>query len=262
MASATPGLRVRALFVARRIETRDLRHPLAISHAPLTLRFVDPPGWVVVFRFGAVAFAGLDESREREVLASLTPYLREPVPEPASEEAELRLAPDRADGVDADGLLSVRELSDDRIQVVANVVAKSALLTHYEGRIAAVFDRVEGFASQLRRGKVPARSQELLRELGDALFVQTQMVGWAEVAEKPEIVWEERDLDVLYERLSAEYELRDRDVALTRKLTLVSNVAGTYLDLHQSRQSIRLEWYIVVLIVVEIVILVYEIVVL
>jgi uncharacterized Rmd1/YagE family protein len=78
-------------------------------------------------------------------------------------------------------------------------------------------------------------------------------VGRVEVAEKPEIVWDDAALDRLYEHLAAEYELRDRDRALTRKLEVASRTVETYLDMLQHRQTLRVEWYIVTLILVEIV---------
>jgi uncharacterized Rmd1/YagE family protein len=89
--------------------------------------------------------------------------------------------------------------------------------------------------------------------------VQTQTVGRVEVTEKPEITWDRPDLDRLYERLSLEYELRDRDRALTRKLEFISDTAQIYLDLLDAQKSLRLEWYIVILILVEIVLIVYDI---
>ncbi|HVN25029.1 MAG TPA: RMD1 family protein, partial [Syntrophorhabdales bacterium] len=94
--------------------------------------------------------------------------------------------------------------------------------------------------------------------IGDVLLIQAQTVGRVEVTEKPEITWDQPALDRLYERLAAEYELHDRDLALSRKLELVSRTAETYLDLLNSRQNIRLEWYIVVLILVEIGLALYQ----
>ena len=73
-----------------------------------------------------------------------------------------------------------------------------------------------------------------------------------QLTEKPEITWDRPDLDRLYERLAREYELAERDRALTRKLDLVASTAGTYLDLIHTRQNLRLELYIVLLIVFEI----------
>lgn len=60
-------------------------------------------------------------------------------------------------------------------------------------------------------------------------------------------------------RLAIEYELRDRDLALARKLDVISQTAETYHDLLQNRQMPRVEWYIVVLISVEIAIILWDI---
>jgi uncharacterized Rmd1/YagE family protein len=67
------------------------------------------------------------------------------------------------------------------------------------------------------------------------------------------------ELDRLYERLATEYELRDRDLALARKLDLIARTAETYLDLVNHRQALRVEWYIVILIVAEIVLSLWQI---
>jgi uncharacterized Rmd1/YagE family protein len=142
---------------------------------------------------------------------------------------------------------------------VAHILAKSAVLAHYEEGVAATFDRIEQLAEQLRRGAGQrAAGRDLLPQIGGTLMVQVQTVGRVEVTEKPEITWDHPDLDRLYERLSQEYELRDRDIALTRKLEFISDTAQTYLDLLQTRQSLRLEWYIIFLIFVEIVLSVYD----
>ena len=90
------------------------------------------------------------------------------------------------------------------------------------------------------------------------LLTQTQTVGRVEVTEKPEITWDDVELDRLYERLSVEYELRERDLALTRKLELISRTVQTYLELRQNRLSLRVEWYIVLLILVEILLFLYD----
>ena len=46
--------------------------------------------------------------------------------------------------------------------------------------------------------------------------------------------------------------------ATLRKLELIGDTAQTLLDLLQNRRSLRVEWYIVILIVVEIVLTLYE----
>ena len=59
-------------------------------------------------------------------------------------------------------------------------------------------------------------------------------------------------------RLEDEFELGERHKALERKLELVSRTAETLLDLLQNKRTLRVEWYIVILIVVEILLTFYE----
>ena len=174
-----------------------------------------------------------------------------PTEEPESEETPILLNGDRGDRIDPSGALLLQRLDVPRIQASADVLSKSVVLAHYEERVAGVFDRVEALARNLSRGGRRRRGKTLLREIGTVLM--------AEVAEKPEIVWDDPELDRLWERLAVEYELRDRDLALSRKLDLVARTAETHLDLLHNRHSLRLEWYIVILIAVEIVLIVYDI---
>jgi len=84
------------------------------------------------------------------------------------------------------------------------------------------------------------------------------MVGRVETSEKPELLWERPELERLYIRLADEYELRERDRALDRKLDVISRTVETLLGLVQTRSSLRLEWYIVLLIVAELVLASYS----
>jgi uncharacterized Rmd1/YagE family protein len=252
------AITARAWFLGSRIDVRQLERGETLALAPLTLRPAGG-GHAVVFRFGAVVFFDVSALEQANFIEKLAPFLTGRFEEPETEDAEMRVDPERGDGVDATGVLTLRAASVDRIQVVADVLAKSAVLTHYEERVASVFDRIEVLAAQLGRGASPAHGRELMREIGSVLLIQARTVGRVEVTEKPEITWENPGLDRFFERLSAEYELRDRDVALSRKLELVAHTAQTYLNLLQDRQSIRLEWYIVILIAVEIVLILYDI---
>jgi uncharacterized Rmd1/YagE family protein len=66
------------------------------------------------------------------------------------------------------------------------------------------------------------------------------------------ITWQHPELDSLFVRLQTEFESTKRFSALDRKLDLISRTVGTVLALLQNRRSLRVAWYIVVLIVVEI----------
>ncbi len=248
----------RARHLGGRIEVREVPEHPSVATAPLTFAGTDG-GYFVVLRFGALVSVGTTPEEDAHFLEIVKPLVVDPQATTAEEAVDLVIDSGGREGVLPDGEVQLHDLDVERAQVVAHVLAKSALLTYYEERVASVFDRVEALAAQLRDTTVPASGRDLVREIGEVLLIRTRMVGRVEVSEKPEITWEDPDLDRLYGQLATEFELRDRDRALSRKLELISDVAGTYLELLDTRKSLRLEWYIVVLILVEIVLFVWEI---
>jgi required for meiotic nuclear division protein 1 len=251
----------RAMLLGERLDTRALESSgKVLATTPLALS-IGRDGIVVLFRYGVVVLFGVDDdAAARQFVRSLDPFVSEPFPVPEHEETQLAIRPGTDQAiVDAAGTIVLRDKSVERLQLVADVLAKSLVLGHYEGRIAAAFDRIEPLAATLRKkGRAGARSRELLYHIGNVLTTQHRMVGRVETGEKPELLWEHPGLERLYMRLAEEYELRERDRALDRKLDVISRTLETLLGLVQTRSSSRVEWYIVFLIVAELALAAYS----
>lgn len=220
---------------------------------------VEGGGHAVVFRYGVVVFIGVSCTARSAFVEGLLPALREPYQEPEDEAATMRVDADAAEeGIGEDGEIVVKEITVERMQAIADVLAKSVVLAQYEAELSEVFNAVEPLAGDLTRGRAGRRAKNLLQHIGGTLLIQHKMVGRVQVSEKPELLWERPDLELFYLRLADEYELVARHTALERKLDLVNATATTALELLQGRRSLRVEWYIVILIVVEIVLTLYE----
>lgn len=255
MSTFISPLRLQAYYLGARIDTRELENQDVIARSPLMLRRKEG-GLVVIFRFGAVVLIDMGEYEASMFIDQLRGSIINPVDAPATEGLEARLG--TSDGLDVEGLLQLQDASAPRLQVVATVLAKSVVLAYYEAGISHSFDRVEKIVENLRAGGRRTNDRELLREIGEVLATEARMVGRVEIAEKPESAWDAPELDRLYEKLAVEYELRDRDLALSRKLEVVSETAHTQLELLYNRRTLRVEWYIVILIVFEIVLTLVE----
>jgi uncharacterized Rmd1/YagE family protein len=89
-------------------------------------------------------------------------------------------------------------------------------------------------------------------------LIEQQMVGRVQIDDTPELLWDRPDLERLFARLRDEFEILERFTALNRKLELISRTVETALGLVQARRSLRVEWYIVLLIVFEIMLTLYQ----
>lgn len=249
---------VRGFLLGERLDTRGFDQSQAMATTPLVLR-TGRRGYAVLFRYGVVVLFDVAAEEEAHFLADLARLVHDPLPEPGREQGHIDVLPGASEHVDPDGTIILSEVTAERLQIVADVLAKDLMLEHFEVKAAGVFDRVEPLARRLKnQGQRDFRIKELLSQIGDVLLTQHRMVGRAEVLEKPEALWNVPELEGLFGRLEREYEIRERSRALDHKLEVISDTAETLLDLVHASRTLRVEWYIVLLIVFEIVLGLYE----
>lgn len=249
---------VRAVLIGQRLDLRALYRSDSYGVAPLAIP-AGERGVAVLFRYGVVVLFNLQVVEQAAFLAHLQTFVGEPLDQPENEDAEILVEPEGEERVDTSGVIRLRQVTIARLVIVADVLAKSVILAYDEDRLAAAFDSIEPVAESLRRqgeGVTPAR--QLLAHIGDVLLTQHRMVGRVQISDKPDLLWEHPELERLYARLREEYELSERDHALNRKLDLITQTAETALGLLQARSTLRVEWYIVILIVVEIALTLYD----
>jgi uncharacterized Rmd1/YagE family protein len=251
-------LTARAMLLGERLDIAQLERADVISIAPLAFR-VDG-GYAVLFRYGIVVLIGLTPVQEDELLRGLRPRVVGAFANPDSESAQIEINPEQDDQIVPGGPISVRDLSAPRLIVIADVLAKNVALSRDEREVAKVFEVTEPFAAELaRNGRSPSNRRQMLRTIGQALLVHHRISGRVEVEEKPDILWDHPQFERLHARLVDEYEIKERAVALSRKLRVIDETARALTDIIDTARSVRLEATIVVLIVVEILFALYQI---
>jgi uncharacterized Rmd1/YagE family protein len=251
------SISARALFLGEKLDIKLLEKTETLASSPLAVSAGDG-GCAVLFQYGVIVLFGLDSLEEATFLKNLQPLITKPFPEPETEDIVLQVDVSGGGRVENDTIW-LPEFSVQPLQLVADVLAKSVVLEQYENGTARIFDQIEPFAEGLQRTTKNARmGKQLLKQIGRTLSIQNRIVGRVEIIDKPELLWDAPDLERLYLRLEDEYEIRERHHALERKLDLISRTAETALDLMQHNIGLRVEWYIVILIVVEILLSLYE----
>jgi uncharacterized Rmd1/YagE family protein len=256
------ALIARALLIGERIDTAGLERDDVLATNPTAFR-AGKSGIVALFRYGVAVMIGLSTLEEDEVLRQLDGRIVGLLPRREEEWTRIEIVPDKDEQVTPSGTIVLKALTTEHALLIADALATSVILANDERNVAAVFDVIEPLARQLaEHGRRPAGRRAILKHIGNALLVQQRVSGLVAVAEKPDVLWERPDLERLYARLEDEYELKERADLLTRKLTVISNTAQALADIIDTERSLRLEALIVILILLEILIMGYQILVL
>jgi len=256
------GLTARALLLGERIDTVGLERSDVLSTSPMAFR-AGKSGCVALFRFGVAVLIGMSTLEEDEVVRQLDRRIIKPAKRREEESTRIEIAPDKDEQILPGGTIVLKALTTEHMLLIADALATSVILAHDERNVAAVFDVIEPLARQLaEHGRTPGGRRSILKHIGNALLVQHRVSGLVAVAEKPDVLWERPDLERLYARLEDEYELKERADVLTRKLTVISDTAQALADIIDTKRSLRLEFIIVILILLEILFTAYQILVL
>jgi len=249
-------IKVQSICIGGDIDTKELKKG-AISTAPLVLE-AGKGAYAIVFRYGAVVLFntnGEDAEKLLQQVKTHTQYLTQET----TEETTLRVVKDYGK-ITENGEIFVQNTGIPTLQVIAEVLARSVVLERFERQVTAAFEAVQPIVKSLGEGKLKyGNHKKLQQHLGSVLLDQQQMIGRMAIADKPDALWEHAELERVYAKLTDEYEIIERYEALDAKLEMLGAAIRTSIDLMQAKHSHRLEWYVILLILVEIVLFAYEI---
>ena len=141
---------------------------------------------------------------------------------------------------------------EPRLLLVATVLAHSVMLSRDETLVSEVFDSSVPLVADLQiNGKARLSIPAVMRMVGGVLAARHRVMGTAQAGERPDLLWDHPDLDRLYTRLEAEYELGERAEVLERKFGALGDFTEVLLDIAQDKRAVRLEVAIIALIAVE-----------
>ena len=252
-------LKVRALLLGDRLDLKSFKISDCLATTPLTLEVDNNGGIAVLFRYGVIVLFGVTNQDEARFIDALKPMLTNSYPSPEIEEMEIHSGRKGASIGVQSGAVSLDDISLEKLQIIADALSKNLVLTLYEKKVANEFDKIEPLAQELATyGKVSAGSKKLLSKIGHMLLIEHRMVGRAEIGDKPETLWDFPHLEGLYASMEDEFELKERQSALDRKLRLISDTAQTLADVWDNKQLHKLEWYVIGLILFEIVLSLHD----
>jgi uncharacterized Rmd1/YagE family protein len=247
---------VHAALIGERIELRGLfEPPEQTGIGPLAMP-IGAAGLAMLFRYGAVVLFNASEAERKEFLKELKPRIQRPLARPETEEAVVFDAGRQPEGITAEGI-GLGDLSLPRLQIVATLLTRSVALAYYESTVAGAFDLIEPLALKLEQPRGSRHLKPLVRQIGAALLVQHKLIGRVEIQDRPDILWDHPELERLYLRLENEYELVERNTVLERKLALIARTVEAAVNLLQNQRLLRVEWYIVILIVASVLLSLY-----
>jgi uncharacterized Rmd1/YagE family protein len=215
--------------------------------------------YAIAYDFGALVFVGV-EPPECERLAKLvgTKLSDEPHP-PLTETFLIDLLPGASMEVRFDRVI-LPALDLPAIEIVAEVLAQSVAMDYYADDVAEIEDETDRIATRLREeGRIPQRVRSTLQFIGLCIATRNDVISTLALFDKPDATWENEQLDRLWNAMRKMLEVEDRYRALDAKLRMFQDNLVLLVDLARQRQTFLLETAVVVLILLEMLIMMWQV---
>lgn len=212
----------------------------------------------IVYPYGALVFFNATTAATVELIGHCQRFASKLFSTPETEQFMVIIQPDQPEGIVQKKVI-INKVSKERFEIIGDALAKSLILEYHENRIGHLFDKVDPIAKSLKeRGKLGYATSDILKHIGSSLLMSQEMVGKIQVTEKPQVLWEHDELEPLHAQLVEDLEILERQSSLERKIELISGTAQISLEVLQHSHGNRLEWYIIILIAIEISLQLYD----
>jgi required for meiotic nuclear division protein 1 len=250
-----------ATFRLKEIATAFEGAEVTIEKDQLLARFPQKDGqerMAFFFDFGAMVAAGLDALDRDRLVRAVTAKLQPEPHAPLTEDFLVEVRPGGPLEVQFDRVV-VPQATPAVLSIIGLLLAQSVAMDYYEEDVREILQRTDTIIGKLQvAGRLPGRVRDLVKFIGSCIATKNGVISTLSLFDKPEATWEDRELDRLYNALRLELEIDDRFRGLEAKLRMIQENLVLLVDLSQQRSTWRLELTVVLLILFEVVIMLWQ----
>lgn len=217
---------------------------------------------VFIFREGSIVFWGVPYDQQKRILYGLSPLKIDPYSNDLIQEEREHLAY---------SLISSSErsrLNKDIVQLAtaqdppallmdqyafSHAVALSVKLGIWESMLDQYIESVSWMTSSMKTGKdLKLTRSQVFRKTGEIYELKHRINLSSDLLDLPDIYWDRHNQEVLYLALTSFLNIKKRTAVINEKLSNCCELMNLLASHLNDKHHIRLEWMIIVLILVEV----------
>ncbi len=244
-----------AVHMAASINIRQCR-----THLPLEVLFSDSDElylkngdqkFVYIFQYGLVSFFNHSQGEQAKILKSLEQISKDSTSPQLTETMEVEIIEGRQQ-VAFDKVI-LPSFDSESIRLVMLNTTQSVALDRYYQITEQLLEETNEHTKYLeQKGKLNISGIRLKQFIGKVLNIKNQISENLYIFDEPDITWENEQLDKLNLELKRTFDLKIRFRNIHERLEIIKENLELFKGIWDHRESSRLEWVIIILILVEV----------
>ncbi|MEH7331630.1 RMD1 family protein [Neobacillus drentensis] len=223
---------------------------------------VDDSQMVLIFSFGSIVFINhTTESEMKDLFSYIHSF--EPDFEIVHDDRytdDYSLHIQETENIElTDEYVVVPEYEEFYPELISTVLAKSVALEKTEEQLGKIHDKLETMIDRLEKGRLRIGNKELARTTAKIVRHEYNTLAYIMILDKPDITWSSSSASEFYDKMGDFFELNDRYKILKSKTEILYSIMDGFSTISHSIRGLFVEWIVVILIVIEILLTIFEI---
>ncbi|XP_028047226.1 required for meiotic nuclear division protein 1 homolog [Monomorium pharaonis] len=251
------GLLDQQLYIPSKISTSTNSLPDVI-HAVAKYEVGHEPREIFFFREGSIVMWNISNLECGNLLQFLRRYeLNRYIEELVHTESELMnysyADPGKKSHLKDGDIVLAQEAGNLDKYTFSNAMAQSVKLGIWEASLNRYVDSIQFVTEDLRIGKkIQMTQHEVLKKQGELFALRHRINLTSDLLDTPDFYWERDDLENLYQQTCGYFSIAKRTRVMNERLNHCLELVSILSSHLSDRHHVRLEWMIIVLIMVEV----------
>lgn len=217
-------------------------------------------GLAFAWRFGAIVFIEVPKEQRHKEVELLREALGLSLREPRVTAEKFQIFVDRSRAAQVEyNRLVLPTINQERLGAVAQTLAQSVSMEYYEIVVTQAKMRALSLLNDVRlKGRIVTPAAKLNRQIADASMAQAEVVGVLHLLDKPDILWNDAEMESIYTDLRNAFDLEERFKAIEYKIETIKDTLRIILESRNSALAQRLEIIIILLVGIEVMFSIFE----
>ncbi|WP_055442627.1 RMD1 family protein [Lacinutrix himadriensis] len=208
--------------------------------------------FIYIFQYGMVSFFNMNAIEIAAALEEIKPFCTTYISEKLSEDIQIEVQ-ENALKVEFNKVI-LPALNDEMIRLVMLNASQSVALDRYADITEELLIETHEHTKYLEnKGKLDISGNTLKRFIGRVLNIKNRISENLYIFDSPDSTWENEQLNKLNQELKISFDLKDRYRLIHDRIEIIKENLELFKDIMDHKESSRLEWIIIILIVIEVV---------
>lgn len=207
--------------------------------------------FMYIFRYGIAGFYNIPPEERELLIEKLLPFCKNIHEQPLFDDIAIQLGGKQNEVTYNSIRLGEFNLKSLRI-IMLNIAQSVALDRFLEITESILKDTKEFTVALEKEGKLNISGKNLRKFIGRVLNMKNRITEYLYIFDPSELTWEDEKLNKLDQEIKQNFDLKIRYISINDRLGIIKENLDLFKDVLQHKESSRLEWIIIILILVEI----------